>query len=64
MTIHCSQCNAQDIIKSGFAKNRQRFKCKQCNYQFTSFSKERGKPLWMKLEAVLMYIAAKEKVRT
>ncbi|WP_315861544.1 IS1 family transposase [[Leptolyngbya] sp. PCC 7376] len=57
MTIHCPQCNAQDIIKSGFAKNRQRFKCNQCNYQFTSFSKERGKPLWMKLEAVLMYMS-------
>ena len=57
MTIHCPQCNSSNIIKSGFAKGRQRFKCKQCNYQFTSFSQERGKPLWMKLEAVLMYLS-------
>jgi transposase-like protein len=57
MTIHCPQCNNQNIIKNGFAKGRQRFKCKQCNYQFTNLSQERGKPLWMKLEAVLMYLS-------
>jgi len=57
MTIHCPQCNAQDIIKSVVVKGRQRFKFKQCHYQFTNFSKEQGKPLWMKLEAVLMYLS-------
>lgn len=57
MTIHCPQCKATDIIKNGFVKGRQRFKCKHCNYQFTKRSQERGKPLWMKLEAVLMYLS-------
>jgi len=57
MTIYCPQCNAQNVIKSGLVKGRQRFKCKECSYQFTNFSKERSKPLWMKLEAILMYLS-------
>lgn len=28
-----------------------------CQYQFTNLSKEWGKPLWMKLEAVLLYMS-------
>lgn len=57
MSIHCPQCNTEKIVKNGFVKGRQRFKCKECKYQFTNLSKERGKPLWMKLEAVLMYMS-------
>jgi transposase len=57
MTMHCPHCDSQNIIKSGLVKGRQRFKCKDCSYQFTNLSKERGKPLWMKLEAVLMYLS-------
>ena len=56
MSIHCPQCNTEKIVKNGFVKGRQRFKCKECQYQFTNLSTERGKPLWMKLEAVLMYM--------
>lgn len=55
--MHCPHCDSQNIIKSGLVKGRQRFKCKDCSYQFTNLSKERGKPLWMKLEAVLMYLS-------
>lgn len=31
----CPSCNSQKIIKSGVINNRQRFKCKECNYHFT-----------------------------
>nr|WP_228016798.1 IS1 family transposase [Synechocystis sp. LEGE 06083] len=48
---------ALNVIKNGFVKEKQRFKCKSCQYQFTNISKERGKPLWMKLEAVLLYMS-------
>ena len=31
----CPQCQSNKIIKSGIIKNRQRYKCKECNYFFT-----------------------------
>ena len=31
----CPKCFSQDIVKSGVVKDRQRYKCKACNYYFT-----------------------------
>lgn len=31
----CPKCNSDEIVKSGIIKERQRFKCKECNYFFT-----------------------------
>ena len=31
----CPQCQSDRIIKSGIVNNRQRYKCKSCNYHFT-----------------------------
>ncbi|MBK6266549.1 IS1 family transposase [Marivirga sp. S37H4] len=31
----CPKCQSEEIVKSGIIKNRQRFKCKGCNYNFT-----------------------------
>jgi len=31
----CPKCQSAQIIKSGILKNRQRYKCKACNYYFT-----------------------------
>ncbi len=31
----CPQCQSSRIIKSGVIKDRQRYKCKKCNYNFT-----------------------------
>ena len=30
------QCAAQEVVKNGKTRGTQRFKCKRCNYQFTS----------------------------
>ncbi|MEB3309493.1 MAG: transposase, partial [Snowella sp.] len=35
MMNQCPKCEHQRIIKSGFVKGKQRYKCKSCNYQFT-----------------------------
>ncbi|MGB0524674.1 MAG: transposase [Flammeovirgaceae bacterium] len=32
---NCPRCYSESLIKSGVIKNRQRYKCKQCNYYFT-----------------------------
>ena len=55
MSHQCPRCKHQKVIKHGFARGQQRFKCKNCNYQYTRETIERGKPLWMKLEAILLY---------
>lgn len=31
----CPKCNSGNSIKSGIIKDRQRYKCKDCNYNFT-----------------------------
>jgi transposase-like protein len=31
----CSNCNSEKHIKSGIVADRQRYKCKDCNYYFT-----------------------------
>lgn len=31
----CPNCNSDQYIKSGIINNRQRYKCKSCNYYFT-----------------------------
>ena len=31
----CPNCGSEDYVKSGIIKDRQRFKCKKCNYYFT-----------------------------
>ena len=33
----CPNCQSPKYIKSGIVNNRQRFKCKDCNYYFTVF---------------------------
>ncbi len=32
---NCPNCNSNDYVKSGIINNRQRYKCKSCNYFFT-----------------------------
>lgn len=32
---NCPQCQSTNVIKSGIIKERQRYKCKACNYYFT-----------------------------
>jgi hypothetical protein len=31
----CPNCNSDQYVKSGVVKDRQRYKCKKCNYFFT-----------------------------
>lgn len=31
----CPRCQSEEIVKSGIVKNRQRFRCKSCAYNFT-----------------------------
>ncbi len=36
MTLNtCPKCRSNDCVKSGIVNERQRFRCKKCNYYFT-----------------------------
>lgn len=40
--VKCPKCNkAETILKSGFIRKKQRFYCKECNYNFTLLHKQR-----------------------
>ncbi len=34
-TSQCPRCSSLKVVKSGIVNDRQRFKCKKCNYNFT-----------------------------
>jgi transposase len=50
----CPKCNSDDIKKSGIVKNRQRYKCKSCNYHFTV--EQIGKPDNKKRDALICFL--------
>ena len=50
----CPKCNYNGIRKSGIVKNRQRYKCKSCNYHFTV--EQIGKPDNKKRDALICFL--------
>jgi transposase len=51
----CPKCKERSV-KNGSVEGTQRWKCKGCGFQFTRMEPQ-GKPLWMKLEAALLYMS-------
>lgn len=52
--LSCPKCSAKTVIKSGLVNGEQRWKCKECTYQYTR-TKKRGRPLWQKSLVVFLY---------
>lgn len=52
----CPRCESTKTVKSGFINNRQRFKCKDCNYYFTV--QKLGKQIdnYLVIKALQLYI--------
>ena len=51
---NCPRCKNNNIRKDCIAKQRQRFRCKDCNYRFTvEFV---GKPEKLKRDALILYL--------
>ena len=32
--IKCKRCNSERVVKNGFVRNKQRYNCKDCDYNF------------------------------
>jgi pyoverdine/dityrosine biosynthesis protein Dit1 len=54
----CPKCESKDIRKDGIVKQKQRFKCKFCDYRFTV--KTIGKPINKKREAVVLFLTGND----
>ena len=54
--MRCLKCSSEAIVKNGHMKGLQRYKCKQCAYQFTQET-PRGKPMKDKILAIILYLS-------
>jgi transposase-like protein len=54
--MNCPHCSSDTSVKSGFAKGKQRYKCKACGYPFTVENKSTAKPLSLKKQALQLYL--------
>ena len=51
---NCPKCDAVDVVKNGKTRGKQRVKCKNCNFQFTSLV-PRGYPPETKAKVIELY---------
>ena len=52
--IVCKKCRSSKIVKNGFVRERQRYKCKQCKYNFV-FGDKRIKISKTKLALIMLF---------
>jgi transposase-like protein len=52
---NCPKCSSEKIFKFGIVRNKQRYKCKDCSFNFTT-SEPRGKPNELKIKALQLYL--------
>jgi transposase-like protein len=53
--IRCPKCQSSAFIKDGIIKEKQRVKCKECNYRYTVL--ERGLGNEIRRQALQLYLA-------
>jgi transposase len=56
MDIKCKRCNSKEIVKNGFVRDQQRYKCKDCKCNFVLTDKRKkleNEP--KKMLAIMMY---------
>lgn len=54
--IFCPKCKTQDVVKSGTAKGKQRYKCRPCNYNFTVMKEGKSIDPYYVIKALQLYI--------
>ncbi len=63
MELRCKRCGSEEHTKNGFMRGKQRHRCKACGLNFTA-TPPRGKPLALKVTAVLLYLSGLSMNRT
>ena len=54
--MKCPKCNSDKKVKDGIAKQKQRYKCKECNFRYTVASGSKGKPLHLRKMDLQLYL--------
>ncbi len=54
--LNCPRCSSADRVKSGAINNRQRYKCKACQYLFTVYHKSDTSTAAQRRMAVTLYL--------
>ncbi len=63
MGLRCKRCGSEEHVKNGRMRTKQRYRCKACGLNFTD-TPPRGKPLALKVTAVLLYVSGLSMNRT
>ena len=63
MELCCKRCGSAKHVKNGLMRGKQRYLCKGCGLNFTD-TPPRGKPLALKVAAVLLYVSGLSMNRT
>src|SRR5215212_7861147 len=63
MGLRCKRCGSEEHVKNGLMRGQQRYLCKACGLNFTD-TPARGKPLALKVAAVLLYVSGLSMNRT
>src|SRR3954451_18987915 len=63
MELCCKRCGSAKQVKNGLMRGKQRYLCKGCGLSFTD-TPPRGKPLALKVAAVLLYVSGLSMNRT
>jgi transposase len=61
--LRCKRCGSEEHVKNGLMRTKQRYLCKACGLNFTD-TPPRGKPLALKVAAVLLYVSGLSMNRT
>lgn len=62
-TLTCKRCRSGAFVKNGFVRGHQRYRCKECGYNFTD-TPPRGLPLSCKVTALMLYLSGLSMNRT
>ncbi len=54
--MFCPKCKSDEIVKSGTAKGKQRYKCKQCSYFFSVMKEGKSIDPYYVIKALQLYI--------
>ena len=63
MGLRCKRCGAEEQVKNGLMRGKQRYRCKACGLNFTD-TPPRGMLLQVKVTAILLYVSGLSMNRT
>ena len=63
MGLRCKRCGAEEHVRNGLMRGKQRYRCKACGLSLTD-TPPRGMPPRVKVTAVLLYLSGRSMSRT